>query len=279
MEQFVILRVINNNVVLSVDQRGNEVILKGKGIGFQKKVDDVVSKDVVEKVYVLSNSSNKRILTYFEEIPFEFFELVDELFVRVSDSLSYVPNQDAVFSLVDHIHFAIKRYKENLLYKNPLLLEIKTYYPNEFQAGLVALDLIEEKTGVRLPEDEAGFIALHFVNTNLGMHMDATYLMTELLKGVMDVVENYYGMPLVEGSNDYVRFITHLKFFGQRLLNNSDHFKDEEFLSKVVKQRYPKEYACALKVQEYILATFDKQIGSEEVTFLAIHLARLMKRS
>lgn len=277
MEMYVIERVINNNVVLSSDDSNHEVILKGKGIGFQKKKNDLLSKSDVEKVFVLSEGEKNRIITYFEEIPIEYFEIVDELFKQVTDLLTYVPNQDATFSLVDHIHFAMNRKQEGLLYKNPLLLEIQTYYPNEYQAGKVALRLIHEKLGVELPDDEAGFIALHFVNANLGMHMDSTYRMTELLKGVLSVVENYYGEPLEEGSNDYARFITHLKFFAQRLFHNSDNFKDEEFLSKVVKERYPDEYACATKIQTYVKETFDKHIGSEEVTFLAIHLGRLRK--
>lgn len=44
---------------------------------------------------------------------------------------------------------------------NALLLETKKFYPKEFDVGLKALDMVNEVTGVMMPEDEAGFI---FIN-------------------------------------------------------------------------------------------------------------------
>ncbi|WP_455718556.1 CAT RNA binding domain-containing protein, partial [Anaerosporobacter sp.] len=56
-----ITKLINNNVVCSNDAEGNEVILRGLGIGFQKKVNDSIEDDKVEKIYKMENkaTSNK----------------------------------------------------------------------------------------------------------------------------------------------------------------------------------------------------------------------------
>src|SRR5699024_3117402 len=73
-------------------------------------------------------------------------------------------NQSIYVTLTDHINFAIERFEQGINLQNALLWEIKRFYPHEFDLGRYALELVKERIGVELPEDEAGFIALHFVN-------------------------------------------------------------------------------------------------------------------
>ena len=62
--------------------------------------------------------------------------------------------------MVDHIYTAVVRAKDNILVKNALLWDIQRFYKEEYQIGKKALEIIEKKTGVLLPNDEAGFIAV-----------------------------------------------------------------------------------------------------------------------
>ena len=48
------------------------------------------------------------------------------------------------------------------------LWEIRRFYSREYQIGQYALQMIRERLQVDLPEDEAGFIALHFINAEYG---------------------------------------------------------------------------------------------------------------
>lgn len=73
-------------------------------------------------------------------------------------------NDSIYVSLTDHINFAIQRNQKGLDIKNALLWETKRLYKDEFAIGKEALVMVKNKTGVSLPEDEAGFIALHIVN-------------------------------------------------------------------------------------------------------------------
>ena len=50
-----ITKVINNNVVSSRDEQGNEVLVMGKGLGFQKKAGDQLDQEKVEKVFALTD--------------------------------------------------------------------------------------------------------------------------------------------------------------------------------------------------------------------------------
>ena len=49
----VIKKVFNNNVVFARDNSGQEVILMGKGIGFNKFTKDLVEIDKIEKKFMI----------------------------------------------------------------------------------------------------------------------------------------------------------------------------------------------------------------------------------
>ena len=51
----VIEKVINNNVVSSWDDEGNELIIMGRGIGFQKKPGGFIRDGEIEKVFRLES--------------------------------------------------------------------------------------------------------------------------------------------------------------------------------------------------------------------------------
>ena len=48
-------KVLNNNVVQALDNNV-EYIVMGKGLGFQKRVGDLVDKEKIEKTFVLENT-------------------------------------------------------------------------------------------------------------------------------------------------------------------------------------------------------------------------------
>ena len=48
-------KVLNNNVIQALDNNV-EYIVMGKGLGFQKKVGDLVDKEKIEKTFVLENT-------------------------------------------------------------------------------------------------------------------------------------------------------------------------------------------------------------------------------
>lgn len=55
MEDMQIIKIINNNVICALNERHQERILAGKGVGFQKKPGDTVDMEKVEKEYILKS--------------------------------------------------------------------------------------------------------------------------------------------------------------------------------------------------------------------------------
>lgn len=162
-----IVKVINNNVVSSVDDRNREVIVLGKGIGFQKTSGDDIQKDRIEKVFQLSTEASSQFEKLVEEIPYEYIKYTDEIVKEAVQVLGRNLNRNIYITLTDHLHFAIERYRKNIFFQNALLWEIKKFYSVEYTIGLHAVSMIKEKEGIELSVDEAAFIALHIVNAEM----------------------------------------------------------------------------------------------------------------
>jgi transcriptional regulator with AAA-type ATPase domain/transcriptional regulatory protein LevR len=73
---------------------------------------------------------------------------------------SFSPN--LAYSLSLHLSSAIQRFQQGLPIKNPRLEAIQRETPELYRAAQKALDAVEEDFNIRLPPDEAGFIALFF---------------------------------------------------------------------------------------------------------------------
>lgn len=271
-----ITKVINNNFVSSFDENKNEIILRGPGIGFQKKSNDEIDDNKIEKVYSMSSKNTlNKLQTLVDDIPLEHIQVCTEIIEVIKKNLKKRLNDNIYITLTDHLSFAIERKLLKLEYTNALLWEIKNFYNQEYQLGLHALDLIEEKLGIRLIEDEAGFIALHIVNAELDTQMSDMMQITTLIHEILDITKDYYQMKFDEDSLHYERFITHLKYFGQRLFQNKT-VKDEDFqLQKMIKSNYNADYQCAERINQYIKEKFHRELTGEEMMFLTIHLKRI----
>lgn len=271
-------KVINNNIVKSVDSANNDVLVMGRGIGFKKQVGDPIDEDAVEKVYTSNKDTNTNKLTQLlANVELEHLQVANEIISFAKVSLGKKLSESIYLTLTDHIDYAIERHKKALPIKNALLWEIKRFYNHEFLIGKEALVIIKNKLGISLPEDEAGFIALHIVNAELDMSkVSEVSEMTQVIQNILNIIKYYYKMDLDEYSLNYERFITHLKFFVHRLYSGVEleENKDAGFLF-MLKERYNAEYLCALKVRDYIIKEFGRDLKEDEMIYLTIHIRRI----
>ena len=85
--------------------------------------------------------------------------------------------------MTDHLHYAITRAKENIQLPNPLLFETKNFIRKRISSSERGSFVRETKDGWELSEDEAGFIAFHFVNSQQGNEdMQVTMTATTMVK-------------------------------------------------------------------------------------------------
>ena len=239
---------LNNNVAVVTDKTGNEIIVMGKGITYDKKAGDCVDVEQVEKQFVPSNKDfSMKFQEILLDIPSKYLEVSNCIIERAKKYLDAEIDDNIYISLTDHIHMAVKRYLDGMQVPNPLLLDIKRFYNKEYEIGCQALEIIKDQLKVELPEDEAGFIAFHFVNAQQNLESSKMVDIMKLVKEITNIVKYQMGLDFDEESVYYYRFITHLKFFAQRLFLENKQYTDEDNpLYHIVKEQYKKAFNLSL---------------------------------
>ena len=273
-------KIINNNLIRTFDNNGKEILLMGCGLGFQKKIGDTIDRSKIEKIYAIENKNDSnKLMNLLSEIPLEYIQVSNEIISYAKYSLGKRLNDNIYISLTDHISFAIERYKQGLNFKNALLWEIKRFYNHEFLIGKEALTIIKKRLDIMLSEDEAASIALHIVNAQLNSRdMNDTLDITKMIQNILNIVKFHFNIELDEYSLHYERFITHLKFFAQRILSGKVVKSDDANFCEMIKEQYKDAYLCEEKVKKYILKEFNHEISDEEMMYLTVHIKRIVKK-
>ena len=276
MDHIIIEKVINNNIISAYEKSGAEVIVMGRGIGFKKKQGEVVPADQISKIFrIKSRTLTEQFKELLANMPLERVRISDEIISHAKDHLKLKLNQSIYVTLTDHINFAIERVSQGIEPQNALLWEIKRFYPQEFQLGIYALELIQDRLDILLPEDEAGFIALHFVNAEYGTDIRDAVKFPDQMQAIVDIVERDLGILLDESSLHYERFMTHIKFLIQRIYRKELLSSEDRELSLMMQRKYPREYQCSVKVAEYIMQATGCRLSEEEIMYLSVHIRRV----
>lgn len=271
-----ITKVINNSFVCAYDSNNKEVVVMGKGIGFKAKEGDIVSKKRIEKIFIMDGKSSvDKFKQLLEKLPLEHFRLSYEIISYARRTLGQKLNENIYITLTDHINFAVKRFKNGMMFPNPLLWEVKQFYKSEYLIGEYALRIIKEKLGIEMNEDEAASIALHIVNAEYNTNMNDALKITTLISDIVKIINDFYGIKLDEESLHYSRLITHLKFLSQRLFLNETIKDTDDILVDMITSRYEKEFECSLRIKEYIEEKYEHEVSREELAYLAVHIKRV----
>ncbi len=271
-----IKKILNNNAVIGINENEQDVVVTGLGIGFQKKSGDIVEKSRIEKVFVVENNeSSTRIQRLVETIPIEYINISEDIFTFSSNFLSTVLNESFIFTLADHINFAIERLNKDIYLTNPISWEVKRYYTEEYKAGQHALDIIDKKLGIRLPEDEAASIALHIVNSRVDKSITEVVKIIKILQDSLNIVKYHFRIDFDDELLSYQRMVTHLKFFAQRIVIGENLVDDGDELFNMISEQYPEAYKCACKIKNYAKDSYGFNVSNSELTFLTVHIQRV----
>ncbi|WP_127836914.1 BglG family transcription antiterminator LicT [Clostridium prolinivorans] len=275
----IIKKIFNNNAIVAKDSNKNDIVIMGCGIAFKKSVGDEVDENLIEKIFILKQKdASEKFKLLLEDVPSEYVSLCYDIIEYAKNILNVKLNDYLYVTLTDHIYNTIKLFDEGIKNSNPLIWEIKKFYPKEYNIGLKALEFIESELGKKLPEDEAGNIALHLINAQINnsfSNIENIADQTKKIQDILNIVRYTYGITLDEKSISYERFVTHLRFFFQRL-NKKEQINEveDDFLLKKVKTKYKKAYECMLKIEKYL----GIELSDEEKLYLTIHIQRITQR-
>ncbi|NFS61086.1 PRD domain-containing protein, partial [Clostridium botulinum] len=273
-----IVKVMNNSLILARDENDKEIVVMGKGLGFKRKAGEELDTEKIEKIFVLKNETDTReYVKLIEETPSEYIEITNDIIGYANEKLGGKLNDQIFITLVDHISYALTRYEKNITIQNRLLWELKKFYPKEFEIGKYAVEYINNKLNVKLPEEEAGNIAFHVVNAQTDeAEMQNTMLTIRMLKDIFNIIQYNFGITIDKDSLNYSRFLTHLQFFVQRLLDDRMIESKENFIFEQMIKEYPKEVKCARLIGDYVKKVLNKEISNEELLYLTIHIVRIV---
>lgn len=276
-----IKKVLNNNTAVILDSRGQEKIVMGRGICFKKKTGEQIDEAVIDKVFSLSTTeAHNKFQALIKDIPMEHIALGEEIISEAKLQLGKKLNDIIYISLIDHIHTAIVRLRDGITVKNVLLWDIRRFYKEEYQIGLWALRLIRERCGAVLPEDEAGFIALHLANAQMDQEtMHNMYEITRIMQEVVNIVKYFFHIEFDEDDVYYYRFITHVKFFAKRLAERKIYQDDSDDLWEVIRMKYKEAFCCVEKITQFIEKKYDYHLSKEEQLYLTIHIERVVNKT
>lgn len=273
-----ITKVINNNVVSACDDKNSELVIMGCGIGFKKKPGDLIDRSLIEKKFRLENAAQmQQLVDLMTDLPSRYLTLVGEIIQKVSPMIEGHLSNSLYITLTDHLHFAVERAVEGIHLPNPLRWDIKQIYPREYAAALIAVSMTEDMMDVKLEEDEAASIAIHFVNAELNSDMPLAVKVTDVVQGIVNIIQDFYGDSVDEHSVQFERILAHIRLFSQRILAGTTDADTEDDLYDILIDKYQESFECAKRIREYVEKEYKVKVSDEEMTCLIVHLRRITR--
>ncbi|MDY6062219.1 MAG: PRD domain-containing protein [Erysipelotrichaceae bacterium] len=261
-------KVINNNALLIIDESTNqEVIFMGNGVGFNRKPDELVDNIKDCKRYFMNNG----IKDGKDLIDSEYLEIASLILDKTEEKFGYV-DRSIQTSLADHIAFTIERIKNNMIISNPFTKDISLLYSDEHEIALKGREIIEEKTGIVINDDEVGYITLH-VHSSLDCDsVSESMKTTVIINEALESLEKLCKINIDKDSLSYSRLLIHLKYMFARLSKGERLNID---MDSYVSANFPSSYEVAKIICNSIKNSCDFDIPFTEIGYLAIHIERI----
>ena len=275
-----ILKLLNHNVSLVRNPKGEELIVIGKGISFGKKKGDMIPENQVEKIFRMkTEESQENFQALLRDIPLDILTIcygaIDEVIERY-----HFPIEEYLYvTLTDHIYSVYKKLL-NGTYQKSYLPDIFKEYVTEFDMARDTVHILNEKLSVVFPDDEISRIALHYINAK-GDKVVKENVAENVSKRVLDIVETELSKFHIErnakNSNLYDRLMIHLSYLVNRLQTNNEDMNSLIPLEEHLKLDYPEAYKIGQKIYQVIARELNIDLSRSERVYLTLHIQRLLK--
>lgn len=269
------VRSINNNIAVCEDSAGNELIAMGKGIGYGRLPREVSLDEITSTFYNVDVES----LTGISGVPMEVLAFADGVANRARNELPYQLSPNLVFTLADHIAFALKRARENMSVSMPLAFDVEQSYPAEYRIARQTVRRLRKEFLVALRDDEAAGIALNIVNskmTEAGAEERARAQGDEdMLEDVTEIIENSFGMTIDCATFAYSRYATHMNYLFRRLHDGESLGGKTSDIYADVRSGHPDIEECVGRIAGHLSETWGSELSDEERLYVFVHVGRL----
>ncbi|MBO0477632.1 PRD domain-containing protein [Vagococcus sp. DIV0080] len=275
----IIKKILNNNVVISENEQLEEIVVMGKGLAFQQKIGDELEAERIDKIFVSSSPTDVReIEKLMMTVDPAVIDVAKEIILYAEKTTNQEYSDEAYLTLTDHLNYAVERGRKGIFIPNPLLFEIKKFFPEEYSVATKGIEAINKKLHTDFPVDEAGFIALHLANSRKNAsELPVTMESTEMVRDILNIISRYFGIMFDESSLSYNRMVTHIQYFVKRILEKEMLEETDEFLYALVQSKYPEAFNCSQRIKDYLLKVKHIKIQEPEMIYLVIHINRVVE--
>ena len=269
-------KIFNNNSIVSMNDKGEEIILVGGGIGFGIRKNDEIDERKIEKVFCLEKETNYKFQSIVRNTPLQYILAADQIITYIKKNSSKKINDFIYVTLTDHIYTTIERVKNHIEFDQVLLTNVKNLYHEEYILGLDALKVLQSRLHINIPDSEANFIALHIINAEMNCSMPMIYEITSTIAEIAHYVSET--LHTEQNTISFDRFMTHCRFLIQRIFNKNEDEVNNALFENIltdIEKAHTEELNCVEHIMDIIKEKCQYEINEDEKMYLMIHLIRL----
>lgn len=268
-----VIKKLGNNAAICKDNSGRELIALGLGIGFPKCPHTLDDLSKIERTFY--NVDNEY-LYLFENVDSNILALSADVIDLATTMLSVSLKENAIYTLADHLNFAVIRLNKGMIFNTPISNELRDLYPVEVKVAKYTLNLMKKKLNIELPEEEMYAIAMNIINSEeiLSSTSDVS-VKSEFILEIVHLIEAQMHISIDKNSFNYSRFASHMQYLFRRKSEYTEISSTNKKLFELLKNEYPMTYQCVLGIKELIFNKFNWNIGDEELLYLILHVNRL----
>lgn len=267
----------NNNIVLAINDEHEEIVLIGKGLAFGMEKGDIVPRNKIEKQFELKGEAKYKFQEMIQDTPLDFIIASEEIIAFIKQKYQKKLSDTIYVTLTDHIVNTVERIRMGINFDNILLGNVKQLYHEEYEIGLEAVAILRKQFDIKIDDSEANFIALHIINAQLDSDMMQIYTITEIINEISNILNQHFKVNC-KNNFAYDRFITHCRFFVQRVLNYTDEENGTAFnheMLELMKAKYERQTSCVNEICDYIEKKYSYKVNQDEQLYLMMHMVKL----
>lgn len=270
-----IIKRINNNTVICVNDKGRELVALGGGIGYNDGGDEVELSQIERTFYGV----DPKYLPLLDEIDSEIMEFAAQIADIARVNISRELSANLPFTLADHIAFAIKRCRDRMYVQMPLAYDVQQHYPVEYKIAKFAFDGINRQFDVHMPKGEIAGIALSIVNSVVASSTKAksndVRREERLIEELAKLTERRLHVEIDRDGFDFARYATHVRYLIDRVSGNEPLKTDNAGLYGPLCEQHPDVAGCVEEMASKIEKAYGEPLTSEEKVYLMLHVNRM----
>ncbi len=151
-------------------------------------------------------------------------------------------------------------------------------YPVEKEIAENLIEIIYQKTGIHLSDNDIGYIIMHMIGNKVFTEKDANILSYDTLNTVRKIlteIQNVYDVNLFNDIDLFTMLCIHIEPMIQRLQN---HVRMHNPLAQQVYEENPLGYDMAVLASEIIAKKYEVVVDQNEIGYLALHFQLALER-